>query len=162
MDKLIITEHQFKTYTPVSSNLQISSPLTPIILDAQIRYIKPILCDDVYDALQALLPNVVDVNYLALMDKITPCLAQYALYVGIPYFSVKIREVGVVQQTGDRTSQLDISWITYMRADALSSAEMYAIELKKYLLDNKSLFPVCDDCDGNVNRTINNRFFMNI
>jgi len=163
MDKLIISENDFKTIAPVSDNILISSPYTQIIRDAQIRYIKPILCDDVYDALQAQLPTP-NATYQALVDKIKPCLAWYGLYVAIPYFSFKIREAGVAQFTGDRTQQMDITYITYLRADSLSAAEMHAIELRKFLRDNSTDYPLCDpDCDGVSSVSLkNNIYFMNI
>lgn len=164
----LLTEAQFKTLVPVSKNLSISTPILQSVLEAQLQFIKPILCKDLWNTLMEDLENhKLDPNNYpisnemqALIEEIRPALAWYTLYLLLPFNHTHIREIGTSNLTGDRAQVVDLNSLTYMRGVTLSSAETHAIQLKEFLEDNKEDYPDYQNCNCNI--VITNQWFLNI
>lgn len=148
-----ISEQKLKDLVPISSNNTITAPLKQSMWDAQEMYIKPILCQPLYDEIaNQIVNNTVTPANQTLLDVIAPCLAYYTLYKYLPYSWAKIREMGVVNQTGTTAVTISLNDLTFMRSEAESSAKMYEIRLVNFLENNKSTYPLYKcDCDCNLN-----------
>ncbi len=161
---LFIKESELKDIIPISKNNTITSPLKQSILDAQVFFIKPILCDALYNELSSqIIAGTVSADNLILLDYIKPCLSYYTLYQFLPFTWAKVREQGVVNQTGETASTITRNDLDYLREQAKSSAINYEYNLVKYLKNNSTLYPLykCDcDCDCTVE--IKNRRFRYI
>lgn len=143
----LISEQTLKDTVPISANNSITSPLKQSIFDAQEFYIKPILCEALYTELQDQIRlQTVTPNNQALLDIISPCLAYWVYYRYLPVNWAKVREQGVVNQTGNTATNISLNDLTYLRGEAESSAQMYQIRLVCYLEANKTLYPLLQEC----------------
>lgn len=164
-DILLCDESFIKQLTPISGNITITTPMKSAILDAQIRYIKPLIRNTLYDLIQSEIAlNIIEPRIQILIDMIRPSLAYYAVYLVLPFNWAKIREVGSVNQLGERTQVIDIKALTYLRGELTQSAETYAIYLSRYLDANVAIYPewVVPEPIPSPKHWNPNRYFSNI
>lgn len=163
---LFINEQQLKDIAPVSTNVTITSPTKQMILDAQRKYIYPIICKDLYEQLQLEIEtNIVTIVNQALLTNIKFCLAYYTLYIALPFYKIRIREAGPVNQTGDNGINADLEELKYIRQQVTMSAEIWQINLQNFIQDNIADYPLiancsCIECNPNCNGPVrpNNLF----
>lgn len=160
---LLLSSALFKEITTASNNIEVEGNLDTVIFDAQVRYLKPILCDDFYNELitQVSGGTLTPTNTTLLNTYVRPSLAYYTLYLYYPYGWAKIRDAGVTTQNGDFYSVVSRNDLEYLRGIALDSAQSYALELRKELNDNKqTLYATYNNCDCDERGDISGDFFM--
>lgn len=82
---LLISEQTVKDLLPISENIKISTALRQKIYDAQIQYLKPLICNDLYNELiLQKSTNTLTPNNLLLLDQVQPALAYYSLFLFLP------------------------------------------------------------------------------
>jgi hypothetical protein len=144
---LFINEQQLKDIAPISTNVTITSPTKQMILDAQRKYIYPIICQDMYEQLQLEIEtNTVTAANLALLTNIKYCLAYYALYMALPFYKLRVREQGPGNQTGDNMVNADLEEFKYLRQQITQSAEIWQINLQNFIEDNSVDYPLISSC----------------
>jgi hypothetical protein len=152
----LISEQYFVQLTGVSKNIDITTNLQPTILRAQMLYIRPLLCPELYDAiLLAVTTNTLSPNQLYLLNNyIQPTLAWYTHYE-LVLENYKIRDAGLVEQISQTYNNTDIRKIEYYRQEkSLKTADTLAIQTRDYLDQNSNLFPGCD-CRERKNQIYN-------
>lgn len=156
-----ITEDTLKGIVPISDNVNISTPLLQCILDAQEFYIKPVLCENLYNEISdQIINSTLSPDNTILLNILAPCLAYYSLSRFIPWNWAKVREMGIINQTGTTGSNISLSDMTYMKEDAEASAKMYEIRLIKFLNDNASTYPLYTNCSCSCEtKSVKNRWF---
>ena len=151
---LFITDADFYEVAPVSKNTDVTASILQMILQAQENYILPIICDDMYNELQTQInTNTVTADNAVLLSYIKPALAWFTLYELYPFMWAKAREMGVVKQKNDSVDAVQLSDVTYLRGQAYKNAEKGVERLRKYVCDNKILYPLitvinCNNCGG--------------
>lgn len=136
---LFTDENYLKNYTPISQNLKWTVPLESALREAQIKYIRPALCTDLYDELELQIANntLTPANQALLDNYLRPALAYFTVYTLVPMAVFKLRDAGLVQQAGgnnfNQTSA--IKDIEYFRNFALESANNYLILTKDKIKD---------------------------
>ena len=147
---LFINEQQLKDISPISTNVTISSPTRQMILDGQRKYIYPIICQDQYEELQLQIEtNTVTPANQLLLTNIKFCLAYYALYMALPFYKLRVREQGVLNQTGDNGTNADLEELKYLRQQITQSAEIWEINLRQFIEDNSVDYPLIYSCSCN-------------
>ena len=147
LSTLFINEQQLKDISPISTNVTITSPLKMRILDAQEKYIRPILCKDQYEQLQLEIEtNTVTVVNQALLTQIKYCLAYYTVYQLLPYSKIRIREAGPINQTGDNGVNADLEELKYLRQTTFESSQIWEIRLREFIEENKADYPLISNC----------------
>jgi len=144
---LFINEQQLKDIAPISTNVTITSPTKQMILDGQRKYIYPIICQDMYEQLQLEIEtNTVTVVNQTLLTNIKYCLAYYTLYMALPFYKIRVREQGPGNQTGDNMINADLEEFKYLRQQVTQSAEIWEINLRNFIEDNKVDYPLIESC----------------
>ena len=101
----------------------------------QFKYIRPILQDDLYDAIVA-----DNSSYSALLEIIKPCLAYYCKYELLPEVWVDISPTGVNKTQGRNKTSGNPEEYGTVRQATWEMALMYANKLSKYLDDNTDTY----------------------
>lgn len=161
---LMAGEEALKEFTPVSGNITITNGIRQMILQAQERFIKPILCKSLYNEILDEIENnnlSPDNDYL-LEYYIKPTLAYYTYWLMLPNMWAKTRDAGVVKMEGDSYSQTTSNELIYIREQAKETAYHFGLNLKQYILENLNNYPAynndsCKDCD---NQVFDTRFFI--
>lgn len=144
---LFMNEQTLKDIAPISTNVTITSPTKQMILDAQRKYIYPIICQDQYEQLQLEIEtNTVTATNLALLTNIKFCLAYYTLYMALPFYKIRVREQGPVNQNGDNGTNADLEELKYIRQQVTQSAEIWQINLQQFIEDNSADYPLISSC----------------
>lgn len=154
-----------KQNTPVNDNVDENTSLWPSIRQAQVEYIKPILCVNLYDKLIADIDGgTLAGDYLTLVnDYVKPAHAYYTLSHFIPSLTTQLRAGGLVKPSSDNVTQANDADIRRIRSSINSSASTYGITLREYLKNNKSLYPeyeTCCDKGKLTNKDVWDRFMM--
>jgi len=147
---LFISETELKNTVPISTNVTITSPLRQIMYQAQLQYIRPIICTALYDELILQIEtSTVSLLNQVLLDQLKPMLAWRILYEFLPFSWERTREQSVVQQTGQTAVPVSISDLTYLRGNAKNFADRLQIEFEKWLNKNRIDYPLYScGCDS--------------
>ena len=152
--RLLISEQEFKTLAPVSGALQMETPLAQYIYDAGERYVRPILCEDLYeDLLTAYKDGTLSPSYTVLRERyVAPAVAWQALKLYLPIARLRVREAGPIIQNPTNATGGAQSDVVYLRKQVEESANTYLQRLQDYLSKNSEEFPLynCGKCDYTV------------
>jgi len=144
---LFINEQQLKDIAPISTNVTITSPTKQMILDAQRKYIYPVICQDQYEELQLQIEtNTITPANQLLLTNIKFCLAYYTLYMALPFYKIRVREQGPVNQNGDNGINADLEELKYIRQQVTMSAEIWQMSLQQFIEDNSVDYPLISNC----------------
>lgn len=143
---ILIGEDQVKSITPVSANITITSPLLQYIFEAQEAYIRPILCDELYEDLLLNVKNsTVSADYQLLIDNLRPTLAWYTFFILVQGYA-KHREAGTMTFNGSNFNVVDSKTNDTLKYNAFNSAERNAVILKRYIERNRTKYPLYCSC----------------
>lgn len=143
---LFISEIEVKNTVPMSTNIDIKQ-LRTIILQTQIQYITPLICQALYDELSTQIEtNTVTVLNQALLDHIKPMLAWFTYYEFLPFNWAKMREQSEVLQNTQFGTPVSQNDLVYIRGNALDFANRLMIEFQRWLNKNKADYPLYSNC----------------
>lgn len=146
-----ITESYLKANNPLSDNIDVKE-LYPHVKTAQDIYIQEGIGSTMYErlveSLTASPKNTTD-DEVELLKKIREALAWYTAYEALPWVWVKIRNIGLVKQTGDNMEATSQTEMNHLRKELKNKADYYLKKVQDYLCCNKNLFPdyTCGGCD---------------
>ncbi len=145
---LFITENYLKTITAISSNVDIKD-LVPHVEQAQDMFIQDALGSRLYVTLQTAIVNSnLNSDQENLLNLVRPCLAYYAMHTALPFINFKVRNTGVVKQSGENIQNADLSEIKYLRNEIKDTAEYYLQRINTYLCNYGNLHPTYTSPDG--------------
>jgi hypothetical protein len=143
---------------PVSDRFD-SSLLGPHIKPAEIRFLRPLLCEEFYlDPITQKAGIISNYN-----DKICPIVEAYpnnavyeslwkeyllpflgysVLWQALPFIGTQIRTTGVLALQSEYAENLDIKGVKYMKDTILTSIEIMTEELRRHLCENKDIYPL--------------------
>jgi hypothetical protein len=137
-----ISERYLKDNYPLSENIDMKE-VYPFAKSAEDVYIQEAIGTQLFDRLVESLtasPKNTTANETILLKKIRSCLGWYTCYDALPFLAIKIRNIGIVKQTGDNLASAERDDITYLRKACKDKADHYMTMLQKYLCENSDLF----------------------
>lgn len=145
---LFISETYLKTITAISSNVDVKD-LIPFVEQSQDIHIQDAIGSRLYTTLQtAISSNTLNSDQTELLNLIRPCLAYYAMHSALPFINFKIRNVGVVKQNGENTTNADLAEIKFLRNEVKDTAEYYLQRINTYLCNYGNRHPTYTSPDG--------------
>lgn len=144
---LFIDETYLKDNSPLSGNVDIQE-LYPFVKTAEDIYIQEAIGTTLYNDLKTKI-NANDTlsaypNELTLVKKIRDAVLWYTCYDALPFIAIKIRNIGVVNQSGDSLSNADRANTSYLRQELKDKGDFYLKRVQDYLCEYESLFPAYD------------------
>lgn len=141
-DVFFISEEYLKTNTAINDNVD-SGELRFCILTAQNINIQETLGQELYEKIiDDVSGGTISGNYKFLLDKyIVPATLQWSYYHGLDNFFVKWVNVGLVQNRNEQGTNVDIRTFKWLKDNALSTAEFYDQNMRRYLCAKSNLFP---------------------
>lgn len=137
-----ISDIYLKDNSPLSGNVDIKE-IYPFAKTAEEIYIQNAIGTRLFDRLVVSLtatPKTTTANETILLKKIRAALVWFTCYDALPFLSIKIRNIGVVKQTGDNLESAGREDVSYLRKSCKDKADFYLILLQKYLCENSGLF----------------------
>ena len=150
-----ITDTYLKENSPMSGNVDINE-LYPYAKTAEDIYIQDAIGTSLYDDLKAkIIANTLSANEIILCKKIREAVLWYTVYDALPFLAIKLRNIGVVKQTGEGHESATREDISYLRKECKNKGDFFLERLQKYLCEFGDLFSeydngVDDDLDPNT------------
>lgn len=142
---LFISSTYVKQFTQIQGNVADDKVNLSIEL-AQQKYILPVLGKTLYDYLVTSISQNgglggLPVQYVELVDYITPTLTEWSLYEATLIMAFQFQNKGIGRHQDAYLNQTPLDELKYLRSELRNNAEWYQERLKKYLEYNKAKFP---------------------
>ena len=169
MYALFINRNDIIKNSPLQGAID-ADALLPFMRTAQDKYIKNLLGTVLFDFLQAeIIANTVgslSVYYQDLLDDhIKTTLIWYACVEYIPFSSIQFKSNGAVKQISEQGTAPGKNEIDYLKGQAQSNADYYALRLQNYLIAYSNQIPQYLQSVGNQTQIYpdqTNQFFGGI
>jgi hypothetical protein len=142
---LFITRNDIIKNSPLQGAID-ADALLPFMNTAQVKYIKNLIGTVLYDYLQAqiIAGTVGDLSiaYQDLLDDhIKPTLIWYTCVEYIPFSSIQFKSNGAVKQSSEQSTAPSKLEIDYLKQQAQTNADYYALRLQNYLISYSNSIP---------------------
>ena len=166
---LFITRNDIIKNSPLQGAID-ADALLPFMNTAQVKYIKNLIGTVLYDYLQAqIIAGTVgnlSVAYQDLLDDhIKPTLIWYTCVEYIPFSSIQFKSNGAVKQASEQGAAPSKLEIDYLKQQAQTNADYYALRLQNYLISYSNQIPQYLQSVGNQTQIypdMTNQFFGGI
>ena len=166
---LFITRNDIIKNSPLQGAID-ADALLPFMNTAQVKYIKNLIGTVLYDYLQAqIIAGTVgnlSVAYQDLLDDhIKPTLIWYTCVEYIPFSSIQFKSNGAVKQSSEQATAPSKLEIDYLKQQAQTNADYYALRLQNYLISYSNSIPQYLESVGNQTQIYpdqTNQFFGGI
>ena len=166
---LFITRNDIIKNSPLQGAID-ADALLPFMNTAQVKYIKNLIGTVLYDYLQAqIIAGTVgnlSVAYQDLLDDhIKPTLIWYTCVEYIPFSSIQFKSNGAVKQSSEQATAPSKLEIDYLKQQAQTNADYYALRLQNYLISYSNSIPQYLESVGNQTQIYpdqTNQFFVGI
>lgn len=142
-----ISETYLKNNSPLGANVDIKEiyPFAKTAEDINIQEaIGTALFDRLIEGLTAS-PNDITANETILLKKIRSAMVWWTCYEAMPFLWVKLRNIGLVKQSGDNLETLSDAELEKLENRIKNKATFYTNRLKDYLCENSNLFSEYND-----------------
>jgi hypothetical protein len=148
-EKLFLTEEEFKSMVPSSRNVTDTQSIYYSIALSQRQTIKGMLGDDLYEDINSKYTLYIDSGtsmsdcYTYLVENFIKPILSFSTYKRlITTLSFKLKEGGL-RYNVDQTSELAMSEDrNIIIRDINNDIDLFIIDMKKYIYDNRSCFPL--------------------
>ena len=166
---LFITRNDIIKNSPLQGAID-ADALLPFMNTAQVKYIKNLIGTVLYDYLQAqIIAGTVgnlSIAYQDLLeDHIKPTLIWYTCVEYIPFSSIQFKSNGAVKQVSEQGAAPSKLEIDYLKQQAQTNADYYALRLQNYLISYSNSIPQYLESVGNQTQIYpdqTNQFFGGI
>lgn len=138
-----ISETYLKDNSPLSGNIDVSL-IYPHAKTAEDIYIQEAIGTSLYDDLVTKILSDSDLssypNELVLVKKLRDALLWYTCYDALPFISTRIRNIGLVEQSGDNLTNTEKSNEWALRKICKDKGDFYLKRVQEYLCAYGSLF----------------------
>jgi hypothetical protein len=150
---LFITRNDIIKNTPLQGAID-ADALLPFVRTAQDKYLKNLLGTVLFFYLQAEITagttGNLSIYYKDLLDDyIKNTLIWYSAVEYIPFSSVQFKSNGAVKQTSEQATAPSKSEIDYLKNQAQTNADYYALRLQNYLIAYSNQIPQYLESVGN-------------
>jgi hypothetical protein len=166
---LFINRNDLIKNSPLQGSID-ADALLPFLSTAQVKYIKNLLGTVLYEFLQAKITDgtigSLSAYYQDLLDDhIKPTLIWYSCVEYIPFSSVQFKSNGAVKQQSEQGVAPTKTEIDYLKQQAQTNADYYALRLQNYLIAYSNNIPQYLESVGNQTQIYpdqTNQFFGGI
>ena len=166
---LFISRNDIIKNSPLQGAID-ADALLPFMQTAQVKYIKNLIGTVLYDYLQAQIVagtfSSLSAYYQDLMDDhIKPTLIWYSCVEYIPFSSITFKSNGAVKQQSEQGTAPNKSEVDYLKQQAQTNADYYALRLQNYLISFSNQIPQYLESVGNQTQIYpdqTNQFFGGI
>ena len=153
-----ISLSDFVNRVPIGESIA-NSAMAPSIELSQIKYIKPLLCDDLYNELceQINSDTLTDANY-DLLCYVKDVHVRYAFADFIFRHPMKVTKESVVYKVSDESQFVDYTVIEKQSNQYRVDAQTYANLLIEFLKDNLATYPLWESSNCNNCKTEQPKF----
>ena len=138
----LINEELFKLHSPITGNTDLSE-FVPYLSIAQELYIAPLLGESLMSELQLQVSqNSLNEYNSDLIVKITPALAFFAIYQGLPFHWATIVNKGKTIRESENSKGIDIKDVAQLRRWIRDDAEIFVSLLTDFLCSSKEKYPL--------------------
>ena len=142
---LFITRNDIIKNSPLQGAID-ADALLPFMSTAQVKYIKNLIGTVLYDYLQEQIiagtVGSLPVAYQDLLDDhIKPTLIWYTCVEYIPFSSIQFKSNGAVKQSSEQATAPSKTEIDYLKQQAQTNADYYALRLQNYLISYSNSIP---------------------
>ena len=142
---LFITRNDIIKNSPLQGAID-ADALLPFMSTAQVKYIKNLIGTVLYDYLQEQIiagtVGSLPVAYQDLLDDhIKPTLIWYTCVEYIPFSSIQFKSNGAVKQSSEQATAPSKNEIDYLKQQAQTNADYYALRLQNYLISYSNSIP---------------------
>lgn len=148
----LITVNDIKTGTSISNSIK-TEILQPFIELSELDFIKPVIGADLLEELKQQIGTGVTANTLTtlnriLLSKIKPvnCYGAWFKFVRLGHY--KQTEKGVTKQSSNDSESVDRDELNDLKKDLKEIIATYDKELRDYLEDNKTSYPLYNSTCG--------------
>ena len=166
---LFITRNDIIKNSPLQGAID-ADALLPFMSTAQVKYIKNLIGTVLYEYLQAQIVagtvGNLSAAYQDLLDEhIKPTLIWYTCVEYIPFSSIQFKSNGAVKQASEQGTAPSKTEIDYLKQQAQTNADYYALRLQNYLISYSNSIPQYLESVGNQTQIypdMTNQFFGGI
>lgn len=153
-----ISLSDFAGRVPIGDSIS-NTAVAPSIELSQLKYIKPLLCDDLYDELceQINSDTLTDANY-DLLCYVKDVQVRYAFADFIFRHPMRVTKESVVYKVSDESQFVDYTVIEKQSNQYRVDAQTYANLLLEFLKDNSATYPLWESSDCNHCKTEQPKF----
>ena len=143
MESTIVTVNDLKNFSSIGANVD-PELLYPHLLIAQQLYLQPVLGDALYDDIVSRFDNNwLTGNTQTLYEQyIIPALAYSSWYSVAPFLNYKTQRAGLQTTASPDSTPLTPEEMTTYLGKVNNFKDFYLSRLEKYLVTNKTLFPL--------------------
>lgn len=139
-----INEGDLKRETTISANVD-STLLSPFIVEAQEEHIRPLLGDELFEAiLDDVEAETLSGSRADLVAKVKQAAAWFTYFEALPFLRGKATNKGVVVKKSEDSEPMGAKEFYDLRDDVKGKAVRKAERFLKWLRENEDLFPELD------------------
>jgi hypothetical protein len=145
---MIINEKYFKQYSPIPVNYNMTE-IKNYIGVAEKIWVKPLIGYGLFDEIeQQIMENTVSEENATLLTEggLWQYLAFATVYEALPMIWSHISEVGVTKGKSDNSDSLDLKDMTYVSQHLRNQVEVLKDQLKKWICEHYTYYPLADVC----------------
>lgn len=142
METPLLSSELFIQNSPIKEDTVVSKFATYIV-EAQLMYLEELLGDALYLELQTQINanNLTPANK-ALIQKLAPALAHFAVYLGLPFHWAAIVNKGVTVRDSENSKAIDTSDLSYLERRVKDVGYFFLRRLTKYLCKCRANYPL--------------------
>lgn len=140
MNALFIDETYLKQNSPFSQNISVED-IYPFAKKAEDIYIQEAVGTSMYNYLKGVMlasPYNPSANDILVLDLVRSALVWYILHDALPFVWVKVRNIGLVKQSGDNMEAVSEGEMNRLQAECKTSGVFYMNRLISFLCENGS------------------------
>jgi hypothetical protein len=132
--------------TPINANVD-ANELYKFAKTAEDIHVQEVIGTKLYDYLKGIVvsskaspPVTISPNDTTLLTYLRDALIWFTIYDALPFISTKIRNIGLVQQSGDNITNASDKSEAMLRQEVLNKATAYMNKVKRYLCMYPTLY----------------------
>lgn len=145
---MIINETYFKKFSPIPVNYNMTE-IKNYIGVAEKIWVKPLIGYGLFDEIeQQIMENTVSEENATLLTEggLWQYLAFATVYEALPVIWAHISEVGITKGKSDNSDSLDLKDMTYVSQHLRNQVEVLKDQLKKWICEHYTYYPLADVC----------------
>jgi hypothetical protein len=144
---LFKTIAELKTYIPTINKNMAWATFSPMVDQAERKYIIPLISQAQYDALNTAYnaaPQTLTAHQTALLAYVQRALAYYAFYEALPFIGIMVSDMGIQEQSSSEGTSVPTRQWTFekMASAAIASADANADAMLSFLEINHANYPL--------------------
>jgi len=154
---LFLSANYLNANSPINANVDMSE-IYPFAKTAEDIYIQQVIGTKLYVYLKGVVtdskaspPTAIGTNDRTLLEYLRDALMWYTIVDALPFLKTKIRNIGLVNQTGDNIQTASETDSEKIENKCLNKANFYMNQVKRYLCEYDELYSEFKCDSWNIN-----------